>query len=228
VQTPGRRVSYEGTAAVHGVPGTAAPVLLNFRNVAGGKTGALLPTGRRRELIDGIEISCVDAAMPMMLAAASSFGLTGGESAEFFLTNDDLMRRIEAMRRIAGRIMGLGDVRDTVVPKVGLLSPAVSGGTLRSRYLTPHSLHAAHAVTGGICVATAACLPGTVAHDFAEDLGAASRTVAIEHPSGTLEIRLEIDGDDAAFTVRKAGVVRTARKIMSGHVYVDESDWTGG
>jgi 4-oxalomesaconate tautomerase len=225
VQTPRGRVTYEGATTIDGVPGSAAPVMLNFADIVGGKTGSLLPTGAIRDVIDGVEVSCVDASMPMVLIRADVLGLTGGEDEAFFGTHKELMTRIESVRRIAGRRMGLGDVGGTVVPKLGIVSTAAAGGTIRSRYLTPHTLHAAHAVTGGICVAAAACLPGSVAHDVAKLSGTGDERVVIEHPSGTLEIALEIAVNEDYWTVVKAGVVRTARKIMSGFVYVSDSDW---
>jgi 4-oxalomesaconate tautomerase len=228
VQTPGGKVTYEGTAAIDGVPGTAAPVLLNFSDVVGGKTGALLPTGSVWEEIEGLPVSCVDSGMPMVLMRAEALGLTGGEDAAFFAGSPDLMKRIESVRRIAGERMGLGDVRDTVIPKVGILSRPAAGGTIRSRYLTPHRLHAAHAVTGGICVATAACMPGSIAHDLADLRGSRSERVVIEHPSGVLEVRIDTSGEGDAWTVETAGLVRTARKIMSGMAFVSESDWEVG
>jgi 2-methylaconitate cis-trans-isomerase PrpF len=225
VQTPGGEVTYDGTATVDGVPGMAAPVALTFFNVVGGKTGQLLPTGASRDVVEGIEVTCVDAAIPMVIVQAGRLGLSGAEQGAFFADSSELMGRIESLRRAAGRLMGLGDVRHTVIPKVGIVSPAAEGGTIRSRYLTPHTLHAAHAVTGGICVAAAACMPGSVAYDVAKLSGADAERVVIEHPSGTLDIELGIESTESGWTVAKAGVVRTVRKIMSGFVYVSESDW---
>lgn len=227
VQTPDGVVDYDGSTVIDGVPGSAAPVLLSFIDAGGRKTGALLPTGRLTEDIDGVEVSCLDSSMPMMLARADSFGLEGDEDAAFFESNASLMARIESMRRIAGQRMGLGDVAGSVVPKVGLLSRAAAGGTIRSRYLTPHTLHAAHAVTGGICVATAACLPGSVASGLVQLGTAAPKHVSIEHPSGKLDLKIEIEGPAGQWKVAKAGVIRTARKIMTGTVFVPESAWEG-
>jgi 2-methylaconitate cis-trans-isomerase PrpF len=227
VQTPDGTVTYDGTTSIDGVPGQAAPVVLNFSDVVGGKTGSLLPTGNVRDVIEGTEVSCIDAGMPMVIVRADTLRLSGGEDGAFFAANSELMARIESMRRAAGARMGMGDVRDTVVPKVGIVSGPVAGGTIRSRYLTPHALHKAHAVTGGICVATAACMPGCVGHEVSEVSGSPSERVVIEHPSGTLEVRLEIAENDEGWTVAAAGVVRTARKIMSGQVFVSEEDWNG-
>ena len=117
--------------------------------------------------------------------------------------------------------MGFGDVRESVIPKIGILSAAVAGGAIRSRYLTPHSLHPAHAVTGGIAIATAAVSDGTVASKLARLADSTSAAVTIEHPSGSLEIRI----DRSEHPPTKAGVVRTARKIMAGEVFVPASLW---
>lgn len=219
VQTPGGVVAYEGGAAIDGVPGTAAPIILNFMDVVGSVTGKMLPTGKTREEIGGVEVSCVDVAMPMIMMKASDFGVTGDESRADFNANKDLFARIEKIRREAGLRMGLGDVTDKVVPKVGLLGRAREGGTIMSRYLTPHALHAAHAVTGGVCVASACALEGTIAHELAVPSQENPRTVWIEHPSGQIDVVLTTTGSGADMDV-VAGTLRTARPIMRGEVLV--------
>ena len=167
VQTPGGHVNYSGTAAIDGVPGTAAPVMLNFMDAVGAKTGVMLPTGQVIETIDGIEVSCLDVCMPMVMMRATDLGLDGTEGRAAIDGNTALLARIEAIRMEAGRRMGFGDVTDKVIPKVGLLSPPRGEGAITSRYLTPHKLHSAHAVTGAVCVATACLLEGSVAWDMA-------------------------------------------------------------
>ncbi len=215
------RVVYGGETAIDGVPGTAAPVVMNFSEFCGGKTGRLFSTGKARETIDEVEVTLIDAAMPMMHVAAESLGLSGGEDRSFFEDHPELMERLEAMRLEAGRRMGFGDVHESVIPKIAILSTAVAGGSIRSRYLTPHSLHPAHAVTGGIAIATAAVSEGTIASELARLDDSAPATVTIEHPSGSLEVRI----DRSEHPPTKAGVVRTARKIMSGEVFVPSSLW---
>jgi len=224
VQTPGGRVGYEGAQKIDGVPGSAAPILLNFSNIVGSKTGALFPTGETREDIDGLSVTCIDVAMPMILFSAASLGLNGYETNEI-VDDRALLERIEHARREAGRRMGLGDVTELVVPKVGLLAPPRSGGAISSRYLTPHRLHAAHAVTGGICVGTAAMLAGTIAAPLADRDTAADGVVRIEHPSGSLDVTLEITETNGQPTVASAGIVRTARKILDGSVFVPARVW---
>jgi 4-oxalomesaconate tautomerase len=225
VETPGGFVRYSGNARIDGVPGTAAPIILNFMDVVGSKSGALLPTGHVRDVIDGIEVTCIDVAMPMILMRARDLGLDGTEGRAEINPNAVLFARIEPIRREAGRRMGFGDVADKVIPKVGLLSAPRDGGTITSRYLTPHSLHAAHALTGAVCVASACAVPGSIAHEFATPEAANPRTISIEHPSGQIDVRLETSGAGAAMQV-VAGTLRTARPIMKGAVLVPASAFT--
>jgi 2-methylaconitate cis-trans-isomerase PrpF len=213
VQTPDGRVTYDGEASIPGVPGTAAPIALRFRDVAGSKTGALFPTGRRVEEIEGIAVTLIDGAMPMMLVAAASLGTDEALAPEAIEADQALMARIEAMRLEAGRRMGLGDVSASVIPKPALLWPGAGGATMTARYLTPHAVHRAMAVTGGITLAIAARLPGTVAAPLAAGEG---EEVRIAHPAGMLSIGLSLEGE----AVRWASVLRPARRIFEGHLLV--------
>lgn len=217
VCTPGGQVTYEGDAAIPGVPGTAAPIALRFRDVAGSKTGRLFPSGQAAEEIDGCTVTLIDGAMPMMLVAAASLGLPPEASPEAIEGDAALLARLEAMRREAGRRMGLGDVSDSVVPKPALLGPGGDGVTLVARYLTPHAVHRAMAVTGGITLAVAARMPGTVAAGLATPAAAApgaEEVLRLAHPAGVMEIGLLLQDGVA----RWASVLRTARRIFEGHV----------
>ncbi|MCX7374234.1 MAG: 4-oxalomesaconate tautomerase [Alphaproteobacteria bacterium] len=217
IQTPGGEVTYDGDAAIPGVPGTAAPIMLRFRQVAGAKTGKLFPTGQRREMIDGIEVSLVDCAMPMMLLRAADVG-TSAEAAPADIDGDTaLLARIEKLRMEAGRRMGFGDVTDSVVPKVGLVGPT-QGADFAVRYLTPHAVHKALAVTGAICLAAASRVPGTVVPQVAGE------TVYIRHPGGVLDVPIAMNGEE---DVAWAGMLRTARRIMEGTLLVPGRIWTG-
>lgn len=223
VETPGRQVNYTGTAAIDGVPGTAAPIVLNFMDAVGAKTGVMLPTGHATEEIDGIAVSCLDVCMPMVLMRAADFGLSGIEGRAEIDGNAALLARVEAIRMEAGRRMGFGDVSDKVIPKVGLLSAPRGTGAITSRYLTPHRLHAAHAVTGAVCVATACLLQGSIAYDLAVRPAGNPRTIWIEHPSGQVDVRMETTGEGPDLKVIKAGILRTARPIMQGRVFVSKT-----
>jgi 4-oxalomesaconate tautomerase len=220
VQTPNGRVQYDGALAISGVPGTASPVVMNLSDVVGGKTGKMLPTGKIKEQIQGIDVTLLDAGMVMVLMKAEDLGMKGDENADFFVKNVDLMKKIESIRLEAGQRMGMGDVKDSVLPKVGLLSaPRNKGNNIKSQYLTPHTLHAAHAVTGAICVGTAVKLKGSVASDVGVTNDAMSEMIVIEHPSGVIEVKLEMEKKDTGLSLKKAGTVRTVRKIMEGYSF---------
>ena len=219
IPTPGGRVEYEGDASIDGVPGTAAAILLNFMNVVGARTGRLFPTGEKLEVINGIEVTVIDAAMPCMIMRAADVGKTGYETAAELDADTAFFERIEAMRLEAGRRMGLGDVTGQVQPKIVILAPPRDGGTICSRYFVPDKTHETHAITGGIAVAYAAVTDGTVARPLGD---AARPRFSIEHPSGQLHLTLTLrEGDDGA-EIEAAGIVRTARMIMQGSVMVPD------
>lgn len=225
VQTPEGRVEYEGTARIDGVPGTAAPVILNFMDVVGSKTGALFPTGQARDTIDGIDVTCIDVAMPMVIARADSFGLTGGESREELDDNRAFFDRMEPLRIKAGEMMGLGDVSQSVVPKFGLLARPRAGGTVCARYFMPWSCHPSYAVTGSICTGSALLAPGTVAEGLIDMEAGPDVPVTIEHPSGAIDVRFDCEAGQGGFTLNSAGLLRTARKLMSGSVWIPAAAW---
>ena len=222
VQTPDGQVQYEGDTHIDGVPEPAAAIKLTFLDAVGAMTGKLLPTGNRVDVIDGIEVSCVDMAMPVVIMDAAAFGKTGAETPEELEADRDLFARIASIRLQAGRLMGLGDVSRAVVPKPVLVSRARNGGTVTSRYFTPLTCHRSHAATGALAVGVAAILPGTVAHRFAAP-GRRGGSVCVEHPSGRIEMDLELTGPPEHPEVRRASLVRTARRIFEGRVLIPAS-----
>ncbi len=214
VQTPGGRVSYEGGARIDGVPGSHAPIPLMFQNIAGSMCGALLPSGRAVDWVDGVACTLIDNGMPCVIMAASDFGLTGQESREALDADAALKARIEAIRLKVGPMMNLGDVRDKSVPKMTLVSAPGAGGTIGTRSFIPHRCHASIGVFAAVSVATACTLPGSPAAALA--VLPADERFAIEHPTGAAEVLIETD---AAGTVVGAGTLRTARKLMDGRVF---------
>ncbi|MEP1199258.1 4-oxalomesaconate tautomerase [Tateyamaria sp.] len=227
VQTPGGVVNYEGDAQIDGVPGTAAPVALQFMETVGGVTGAFLPTGNLVDDIDGINVTCMDVAMPMVIARASDFGLTGYESAAELDENTDFFARMEAVRIKAGARMGMGDVTKSVTPKFGLLAPAKDGGTIATRYFMPWRTHPTMAVTGAQCLASCVLTPGTVADGLAAKPNETPVTITLEHASGQIDVLVDYDQTDVGFEIKSAGLVRTARKLAAGEVFVPASVWGG-
>jgi 2-methylaconitate cis-trans-isomerase PrpF len=220
VQTPGGDVCYDGDTAIDGVPGTAAPVALNFLDVVGSKTGSLLPTGQPRDNINGIDVTCIDVAMPMMIARAVDFGISGTESHQELDANKALFDRMEPVRQEAGRRMGLGDVSKSVTPKIGLIAEAAGDGHFSTRYFMPWTCHPTVAVTGSQCLAACALAPGTVAEGLVRPIDPAPATVRIEHPMGIMEVTVDYSLGESGFDFRSAGVVRTARLIARGEVMV--------
>ncbi|MEC9483722.1 MAG: 4-oxalomesaconate tautomerase [Halomonas sp.] len=227
VPTPGRQVCYEGSTRISGVPGSAAGIQLGFLDVVGAKTGRLLPTGQAQETIDGISVTCLDAATPTVLIAAKELGLKGDESPQALDANPKLLARLEVIRREAGQRMGLGDVSNGVLPKPILLSPtSEASATLRARYFVPHRCHKALAVTGSIALATAVSVPGTVANQIVIASGRAREGerlehVCLEHPSGYIELDVVHRNQDS-HDVARVSLIRTARKIMTGTLYYNE------
>jgi 4-oxalomesaconate tautomerase len=215
--TPGGRVEYRGDVAIAGVPGTAAPVVLAFTGTEGSATGRLLPTGQVRDQVDGIEVTCVDNGMPVVLATAGSFGLTGYETHGELAADTGLLARVDQFRRKAGQLMGLGDVAS--VPKTVLLAPPRDGGLLCTRAFIPVQPHTSIGVLCAISVVTGMLLPGAVGHELTEGWPAGGSRIDVEHPSGHLLVDVAVDGAADPPRVVRSGVVRTARKLFDGIVY---------
>ncbi|WP_217423360.1 4-oxalomesaconate tautomerase [Uliginosibacterium aquaticum] len=216
VQTPEGRVEYAGDAALDGVPGTAAPIPLFFSDTAGSSCGALLPTGRARDRIQGVDVTCIDNGMPVVLIRAADLGCRGDETRAELDADESLKARLEAIRLEAGPLMKLGDVSKQSVPKMTLISAPQDGGVINTRSFIPHRCHAGIGVFGALSVATAAALPGSVAEGLAQVPAGASKAMRIEHPSGATRVQVETDGAGA---FRSAGLILSARKLFDGVVY---------
>jgi 4-oxalomesaconate tautomerase len=225
VQTPGGRVSYTGDTRIDGVPGTGAPIQLNFMDTVGSLTGSLLPTGQTKDVIQGVEITCMDVAMPMMIARAADFGLSGYESRAELDANRLLLDRLEAVRLEAGQRMGLGDVARSVTPKIGLLAPPRVGGAICARYFTPWACHPSMAVTGSQCLAACLLYPGTVAQGIAASIADSPALVKIEHPSGDICVTVEFTAKETGVEIRSAGLLRTARLLARGDLMIPGEVW---
>lgn len=220
VPTPDGRVDYAPPGQlVPGAPGVPA-IHLSFTEVVGSKTGKLLPTGRPIDEIQGTEVSCVDAAMPLVVARAADLGISGYESKAELDANPTFFARLEAIRIEAGRRMGLGDVARSVIPKFAVLAPPRNGGTVASRYFMPWDCHPAYAVTGGICLTACLITPGTVARSVVAAPVGPEASIRVEHPSGTLDLMAEFEVRDESLDLRRVSVLRTARKLAAGQVFV--------
>jgi 4-oxalomesaconate tautomerase len=213
--TPGGRPRYDGDTAIDGVPGTAAAVVLDFEDSGAG--GSVFPTGNVTDVFGGIPVTCVDNGMPVVVVAAASFGKTGQESVAELEGDEELNKRVQELRLAAGKAMGLGDVSGTTVPKISLVAPPARAGTIGTRTFIPVRVHESIGVLGAVSVGTAIMVPGAVGHDLAV-LGSGSR-LSIEHPSGALQVEVELDASAMPPKVIRSGVVRTARKLFDGTVF---------
>ncbi|MEZ5342163.1 MAG: 4-oxalomesaconate tautomerase [Acidimicrobiales bacterium] len=210
---------YDGHTAIDGVPGTAAAVILEFEGIAGGSCGALLPTGNMVDTIDGVDVTLIDNGMPVVVMRSDDLGVIGTESPAQLEANGALRARLESIRLQAGHLMNLGDVADTTVPKLTMVSAPTAGGDLSTRTFIPHRCHDAIGVLGAVSVATAALLPASPAASVLRRGAGADGTIVCEHPSGSFIATLELDHSGTSPHVRRAGIVRTARKLMDGAVF---------
>lgn len=230
--TPGgRRVSYAGDARIDGVPGSSAPITINFLDTAGSVCSGLLPTGRVRDTVKvqglgSIEVTCIDNGMPMVLFRAADMGRTGYESVAELNADTELKARIEDLRLKAGRLMGLGDVSKKTYPKMCLVAPPRAGGSVATRCFIPHVCHDAIGVLAAVTVGTACVLDGSVTAGIAALPEGLVKTVSVEHPSGEFSVELELDPANPQNVIR-AALLRTARLIMRGEVMIPASVWEG-
>jgi 4-oxalomesaconate tautomerase len=219
--TPGGRPRYDGDTAIDGVPGTAAAIVLNFEASPaedhGGSGSSVFPTGNITDTFDGITVTCVDNGMPVVVVAASSFGKTGYEAIAELEGDAELNKRVQELRLEAGKAMGLGDVSGTTVPKISLVAPPAQGGTISTRTFIPVRVHESIGVLGAVSVGTAIVIPGAVGHDLAVLDG--GPRLSVEHPSGALQVEVELDTTVTPPKVIRSGVVRTARKLFDGTVF---------
>ncbi len=228
VQTSPDGVVYAGPTCIDGVPGTAAPVSLQFMDTVGGATGAFLPTGQLVDEFNGIDVTCMDVAMPMAIARADAFGLTGYESAEELNENTEFFAQMEAVRIKAGEAMGISDVANSVIPKFGLVAPAKDGGTVATRYFMPWKAHPTMAVTGAQCLAACVLTPGSVADGLAAQPDERPAKITLEHASGQIDVIVEFEQLPDGIVLKSAGLVRTARLLARGEVMVPADIWTKG
>lgn len=226
VATPGGRVEYEGEARIDGVPGSSAPITINFLDTAGSVCAGLLPTGKVRDLIDGLEVTCIDNGMPLVILRAADVGRTGYESVAEMNADTVLKDRLERLRIACGHAMGLGDVTQRNYPKMTLVAPPRDGGSLSTRSFIPHVCHDAIGVLAAVTVATACVLDGSVTEGIARVPDGAVKSVSVEHPTGEFSVELELDPANPQ-NVTRAALLRTARLIMRGEVMVPSAVWKG-
>ncbi len=220
--TPNGAMEYEGDAVIDGVPGSAAPVLCSYRDLAGSICGKLLPTGKVRDVVQGVEVTCVDNGMPLVVMRAKDLGISGYESPQELNANEALKVRLEAIRREIGPRMNLGDVTSKAVPKMCLVAPARDGGLINTRTFIPHECHAAVGVLGAVSAATACILPASVIDSMVEIPAGKIKNFSVEHPTGEFSVTLQVNETGELPVIEKAGLLRTARLLSSGVLYVPD------
>jgi len=227
VPTPHGAVEYEGDARIDGVPGSAAAIPIDFLDVAGSSCGSLFPTGSHLDRIAGLEVTCIDNGMPVVLMRAADLGKRGDESPEELEGDAALKARVEEIRLALGPRMNLGDVGKKTVPKMCLVSSARHGGTIHTRTFIPHRVHEAIGVLGAVSVATACLTSGSVAAQVAGlTPRSGSQRLEIEHPTGFFTVEMDVTVDGTEVTVNRSALLRTARKLMQGEVFVPGSVWS--
>jgi 4-oxalomesaconate tautomerase len=228
VSTPDRVVNYDGDAGIDGVPGTAAPVMLDFEDIAGSSCGTLLPTGAVVDVVDGIEVTCIDNGMPVVILRAADFGKSGNETPGELESDATLKERLEKIRLVLGERMNLGQVGTKTVPKMCLVSAPRNDGAIATRTFIPHRVHESIGVLGAASVAAACLIPRSVAAQLA---GATSsgktQRLDIEHPTGYMTVEIELTIEGPAVRMQRTSLLRTARKLMQGNVFVPAAVWSG-
>jgi 4-oxalomesaconate tautomerase len=227
VATPSGQVRYDGDARIDGVPGSSAPIPIEFLDVAGSTCGSLLPTGHVVDVVQGLRVTCIDNGMPVVCIKASDLGLTGYEDPSAVEANAEVCEKVEQVRLAVGPLMNLGDVTNKSVPKMTLLAPARNGGAVTTRTFIPKRVHEAIGVFGAVSVATACLIAGSVAADVAQldDVDQVT-TLDIEHPTGYFSVSMDVSHDGDSIRVNSCALLRTARLLMRGDVFVPSSIWS--
>jgi len=157
--------------------------------------------------------------MPMVLMRAADLGKRGDESPSELDEDRELMARLESIRLQAGVAMGLGDVAEKVIPKPVLISAPQAGGILQVRYFMPHRCHRALAITGAVGLAVACADARGITEGLANAVDE-SGLMELEHPSGRLGV---VSRWPAGQEWPCCSLVRTARRLFSGSVFVPEA-----
>lgn len=220
MDTPDGQASAEGTARIDGVPGTSAPIDIAFLEAEGSVCGALLPTGKVADEIEGVPCTLIDNGMPVIVMRAADLGRSGHEPRDQLNQDSELKARIESIRLAAGPLMNLGDVAGKVVPKIALVAPPRAGGAICTRSFIPHECHASIGVFAAVTVATAAVLPGSPAASVVAMPQGRERSLSVEHPTGEFTVTLTVGGTAERPVIERAGLLRTARILMAGQAFV--------
>ncbi|PEW78834.1 hypothetical protein CN424_14815 [Bacillus cereus] len=222
IATKNGNVVYEGDIKIDGVPGTGAPIDLNFKNSIGSVTGKLFPTGEKLNVINGIHVSCIDVSVPLIIIRANELGIIGDEPPEVLDANKSFLRNIELIRKEVAYLANLGDVSNKVIPKIAIVSKPRKSGTITSRYFIPHQCHSTHAVTGSLALSAAINIRGTTAyhvvHNNCQNRMQKPNQIIIEHPAGKIRTESIVEESNSGYVIKKSSVTRTARLLFKGEL----------
>ena len=231
------RAAVDGDARIKGVPGTGSPIDLYFEDPCGAATGKTFPTGKKKEVFDvpeygPVEVSVVDISNAAVYVRAADVGMQGTELTEIN-SNDELLERLECIRGMAAEKMGLVDdwrearTRCTAAPKIGILSPPqdytdLDGNLVRAedmdlccRMISVGTMHKAYPMSYAVGTGAAAMIEGTIVQEVAVPAHGEGQII-LGHASGCTGVKVVMQGEK----VEKAGILRTARRIMDGNLYL--------
>jgi 2-methylaconitate cis-trans-isomerase PrpF len=221
---------------IDGVSGLGTGVMLDFVRPSGSKTSGLLPTGKVKQMLAGYEASCVDASNPCVFVRAKDIGIDPTVLPAVLTEMHDIRMTLERIRTAGAVAMGIcseGIEPPRVIPKIALVSPSTKQMTLSGsvneateldivvRFISDAQPHRAIPLTGSLCTAAAAMVPGSIVNEaLGKRTGAGSEgSITIGHPSGKIQVGAKMDGNG---DVECVSVVRTARRIFEGNVFWNE------
>jgi 4-oxalomesaconate tautomerase len=223
IETPNGKIHYEGNQRIDGVPGTSAPIICNYIDVAGAVTGSLFPTGNVIDKVNGIDVTCIDNGMPVVLIRAEDLNVSGAELPAELDGNTALKEQIERIRLAISPLMNIADAQTKAIPKMCLISKPKNGGLINTRTFIPHHCHTSVGVLGAISVATACATAGTIASALVGDIAPSDNSFSVEHPSGEMTVNLDYLTNDDEQTYMLAGAIRTARLLSKGELYINSA-----
>ena len=245
VITRNGKVCYSGDFQIAGVPGAASPIIIEAVEPCGTISKNILPTGNCVDMLNvedfgDLEVSIVDVTNPLVFVRAVDLGMSGKEMPQIIDNNSELLELLERVRGTAAQRLGLvdsyrnsSDVSPTI-PKLAIVTQpdtyttttgdVISGGKIDilARMMSMQKAHPAYAMTGAMCTVAAAAIPGTIVSQL---MGANIdyRRFRIGHPSGIIEVGIETENVNGAVNVRKVWGYRTARMLMTGVAFYDNT-----
>ena len=239
VKTEGGKVVYQGDFKIAGVPVSASPIKLKFIDPAGTLKKGLLPTGKAVDVLEvpgmgSIEVSIIDAANPLVFVKAEDLGLSGKELPEEINADEEKLELLETVRGLAAVKLGLiSDYKKSAwetpgIPKMTFVAEAddyiTSDGKmikkeeidLLSRMMSMQKAHPSYAMTGAMCTAAAAVVPGSIVEQVLKK-GADTQYLRIGHAGGTLECGVDYREESGkTLVIEDTFGFRTANLLLDG------------